>query len=149
MKRHPALHSLSHDHHRGLILAQQLKKGAPQYKGMPKTLEEKKHYTISFFGSDLKKHFSAEEEILFPFVQNKNSEVDNLINEIIDEHRKMEKLVKKIQITDELENILDELGWLLESHIRKEERNLFMLIQDILTEEELKDINNRFNKKLN
>jgi iron-sulfur cluster repair protein YtfE (RIC family) len=143
------LHSLSHDHHQGLILAQQLKKGAPQYKGMPKTLEEKKHYTISFFGSVLKKHFSAEEEILFPLVQNKNSEVDNLINEIIDEHRKMEKLVDQIQTADELENILDELGWLLESHIRKEERKLFMLIQDILTEEELNDIKNRLNKKLN
>jgi iron-sulfur cluster repair protein YtfE (RIC family) len=107
MKRHPALHSLSHDHHQGLILAQQLKKGAPQYKGMPKTLEEKKHYTILFFSSDFKKHFSAEEEILFPLVQNKNSEVDNLINEIIDEHRKMEKLVKKIQITDELEKLMN------------------------------------------
>ncbi|MEJ2194957.1 MAG: hemerythrin domain-containing protein [Ignavibacteriaceae bacterium] len=148
MKRHSALHSLSHDHHQGLILAQQLKKGAPQYKGMPKTLEEKRHYTISFFDSDLKKHFSAEEEILFFFVQNKNTEIDNLISEIIGEHRKMEKLVDKIQITDELENILDELGWLLESHISKEERKLFMLIQDILSGEELKDIKNRFNKKL-
>jgi len=32
---------------------------------------------------------------------------------------------------------LDELGYLLESHIRKEERELFTSIQKILTEEEL------------
>jgi len=32
---------------------------------------------------------------------------------------------------------LDELGNILESHIRKEERDLFMKIQEILTEDEL------------
>ncbi len=74
MKRHPALYPLSHDHHQGLILAQQLKKGAPQYKGMPSTLEEKKNYTISFYNNELKKHFYDEEKILFPLCKRKTHE---------------------------------------------------------------------------
>jgi iron-sulfur cluster repair protein YtfE (RIC family) len=138
MKRHPSLYTLSHDHHWGLILAQQLKKGAPQYKGMPSTLEDKKDYTISFYKTELVKHFQDEEKILFPAVKNKNDDLDKKIDEIISEHRKMELLIEDLEKTDQLENVLDELGWLLEKHIRKEERELFMEIEKVLTDEELK-----------
>jgi len=140
MKRNPALYTLSHDHHQGLILAQQLKKGAPQYKGMPSTLEDKKEYTLSFYKTELVKHFQDEEEILFPAVKNKNDELDRKIAEIISEHRKMESLIKDLEKTDQLQNVLDELGWLLEKHIRKEERDVFMEIENVLTEEELQVI---------
>jgi len=140
MKRNPALYTLSHDHHQGLILAQQLKKGAPQYKGMPSTLEDKKEYTLSFYKTELVKHFQDEEEILFPAVKNKNDELDRKIAEIISEHRKMESLIKDLEKTDQLENVLDEFGWLLEKHIRKEERDVFMEIENVLTEEELQVI---------
>ena len=146
MKRHPALYTLSHDHHQGLILAQQLKKGAPQYKGMPSTLDGKKEYTISFYKADLKKHFLDEEEILFPAVKNKNAVVDKLIAEVISEHRKMETLIRDLEKTDQLENVLDELGHLLEKHIRKEERELFMEIEKILSEDELKVISEKISQ---
>jgi hemerythrin-like domain-containing protein len=138
MKRHPSLYTLSHDHHQGLILAQQLKKGAPQYKGMPSTLGDKKDYTISFYKTELVQHFQDEEMILFPAAKNKNDELDRMFAEIIAEHRKMESLIKDLEKTDQLENVLDELGWLLEKHIRKEERELFMEIEKVLTDEELK-----------
>jgi len=137
MKRHPALYTLSHDHHQGLILAQQLKKGSPQYKGMPSTLEEKKVYTLAFYKSELVKHFSDEEKILFSVVKKRSVKIDKLIEDIINEHRKMESLIKEIDETLELENKLDEFGNLLERHIRKEERELFVEIENVLSEEEL------------
>ena len=137
IKRHQALKPLSHDHHRGLILAQQLKKNAPQYKGMPTTIVEKKNYTISFYNNELKKHFEDEEKILFPSVKSKNEDVDKLIVEIIFEHRKMETFIKDLEKTEQLENVLDEFGWLLEKHIRKEERELFVEIEKVLSEDEL------------
>ena len=146
MKRNPALYTLSHDHHQGLILAQQLKKGAPQYKGMPSTLEDKKEYTLSFYKTELVKHFQDEEEILFPAVKNKNDELDRKIAEIISEHRKMESLIKDLEKTDQLENVLDELGHLLEKHIRKEERELFMEIEKVLSEDELKAISEKISQ---
>jgi len=146
MKRHPALYTLSHDHHQGLILAQQLKKGAPQYKGMPETLEGKRDYTILFYNSELKKHFAEEEEILFPNVTGKGIEIGKLISEIISEHRRMENLIIEITNTDKLENTMDELGWLLEKHIRKEERQLFVEIENVLSEEELSIISEKLNK---
>ena len=137
IKRHNALQPLSRDHHQGLILAQQLKKGAPQYKGMPSTLEGKKEYTQSFYNIELGNHFKNEENILFPFVKGKNEDVDKLIVEIISEHRKMEALINDLEKTDNLESVLDELGWLLEKHIRKEERELFVEIEKVLSEDEL------------
>ena len=146
MKRHQALYTLSHDHHQGLILAQQLKKGAPQYKGMPSTLEDKKEYTLSFYKTELMKHFQDEELILFPAVKNKSAEVDKLISEIISEHRKMESLIEELDKTNNLEDVLDELGRLLEKHIRTEERELFVEIEKVLTDEELKIISNNISK---
>jgi hemerythrin-like domain-containing protein len=143
MKRHTALHTLSHDHHQGLILAQQLKKGAPQYKGMPSTLEGKKEYTLSFYKTELVKHFQDEEVILFPAVKNKSVEVEKLIAEIISEDRKMESLVSELEKTKHLEDVLDEFGQLLEKHIRKEERELFVEIERILNDEELTDISQK------
>ncbi len=144
IKRHKALISLSRDHHHGLILSQLIKKGAPQYKGMPSTIEEKKNYTISFYNTLLKNHFWQEEEILFPVVKSRDSSVDDLVNEILNEHRKMEKLISELNNTTELENKLNELGWLLEKHIRKEERELFNMIEKLLTEDELE----KFKKNL-
>jgi len=143
IKRHEALKPLSRDHHQGLILAQQLKKGAPQYKGMPSTLESKKEYAIAFYKSELVKHFADEEEILFPFVAGKNSGIDKLILEIISEHRKMEIMVKNLEDSHNLEDLLDELGNLLETHIRKEERELFVEIEKALSEDELKIISTK------
>ena len=137
IKRHKSLQPLSRDHHQGLILAQQLKKTAPTYKGMPSELEQKRDFAISFYNSDLKSHFHNEEEILFAMVKNRDDNVDRLIDDIVNEHRKLESLFLEIENSAELENKLDELGWLLEKHIRKEERNLFGEIEKILTDIEL------------
>jgi iron-sulfur cluster repair protein YtfE (RIC family) len=145
MKRHIALQPLTRDHHQGLILAQMIKKGAPQYRGMPADPEGKTEYTLSFYKTDLSKHFKEEEEILFPFVKAKDESLDLLIDEIISEHRKIETLVNSLKTKNNSEQILDELGKLLESHIRKEERNLFTEIEKILSEDELKILIAKFN----
>jgi iron-sulfur cluster repair protein YtfE (RIC family) len=137
IKRHKSLQPLSRDHHQALILSQQLKKGAPQYKGMPSTLEGKKNYALSFYNGELVQHFKDEEEILFPLGKNKSSDLDTMISDIIFEHRRMESLINEIENATNLEELLDELGQLLEKHIRKEERELFVEIENILSDDEL------------
>ncbi|MGB5287565.1 MAG: hemerythrin domain-containing protein, partial [Ignavibacteriaceae bacterium] len=84
--------------------------------------------------------FKDEEKILFPLVKSKNEDVDKMIMEIISEHRKMETLIKDLEVTNQIENVLDELGCLLEKHIRKEERELFPAIEESLTESELSEL---------
>jgi len=137
MKRHKALIPLSHDHHHGLLLAQQIKKNAPDYKGLPKELEGKIKYTLETYNSSLKNHFDDEEKILFPIVVGKDGKLDYLIDEIIIEHRLLENLIAELPKSENQINLLDEIGRILESHIRKEERVLFPKAEDILSEDEL------------
>ncbi|GBD88146.1 hypothetical protein BMS3Abin03_02081 [bacterium BMS3Abin03] len=140
IKRHKAFYILSHDHHHGLVLAQLIKKDAPVYEHLPKTIEEKVNYTIQSYRDKLIRHFNDEDEILFPKVKGKDSALDNRVDEIINEHREIESLVEELKTADKPETVLNKLGYLLESHIRKEERELFVKFQEVLTEEELSEI---------
>jgi iron-sulfur cluster repair protein YtfE (RIC family) len=142
MKRHNSLISLSHDHHHGLILAQLIKKNAPKYKNLPNTIDGKVEYTIYFYNTELVKHFRQEEEILFPPSKGKDESLDILIGEIITEHKKIRILVEALKTKNHFEEILDELGNLLESHIRKEERKLFPEIEKVIAEDEMMKISN-------
>lgn len=146
IKRHIALQPLSRDHHRGLILAQLIKKGAPEYKGLPTTPSGKKEYTISFFEKELKQHFLDEENILFTTAGGRNSETDKAIDAILTEHREIHNLVSRIGKSSDYENLLDELGKKLEVHIRKEERELFPQIEELLSEKELSELEKKFKR---
>ncbi|HCY74748.1 MAG TPA: hypothetical protein DHV28_02420 [Ignavibacteriales bacterium] len=140
MKRHKALIPLSHDHHHGLLLAQLIKKNAPDYKGLPKDLNGKIKYTIDIYNSSLKQHFDDEEKILFPVIMGKNKLLENLIYEIINEHRLLEKFIAELTSTKNQVELLDKIGKILDEHIRKEERDLFPKAQEVLTESELSEI---------
>ena len=63
MKRHTALIPLSQDHHHGLLLAQLIKKNAPEYKGLPKDLIGKMNYTNDIYNTELEHHFEDEEKL--------------------------------------------------------------------------------------
>jgi iron-sulfur cluster repair protein YtfE (RIC family) len=135
MKRHKSIIALSHDHHHGLMLAQLIKKDAPEYKGLPTDLIGKANHVKESWEKELKLHFKNEENILFPFVIGKDEELDSLIEDILEEHKLIESLVKNLDTSSDLESTLDQLGKTLESHIRKEERELFQKIQILLGEE--------------
>jgi len=139
MKRHKSLYSLSHDHHHGLILANLIKKNAPGYKNLPKTFEGKVEYLINFYETELINHFREEEEILFPAVKGRNENLDNLFKDIFDDHNQFHSLIKKIKVKADVE-LLDNFGNLLDDHIRKEERELFRLVQEVLNDDELQKL---------
>lgn len=142
MKRHPVLAGFSRDHHQALITAQYIKKGAPSFKGMPVSLSGKLDYALTFFRTHLLEHFRKEEEILFTLVRKWRPEMDALVVELIAEHRAMEALIPKIENNIDTEIFLDELGHLLESHIRKEERILFQKMQEKLSDADFLTLEN-------
>jgi len=140
MIRHKALYSLSHEHHHGLMLAQLIKADSPKYKNLPKTIKGKKSYTLRFYEEKLIPHFKKEEEILFPLSKGKTSAVDKLVDELVDQHNSIASLIKRIKASDSPGNELNELGSILEMHIRKEERELFPKVQEVLSEHKLKEL---------
>lgn len=140
MKRHEALIPLSRDHHAALILAKLIQRGAPAYKGLPTDLAGKAAYAVKMYHDELIDHFLAEEKIVLQKVKGVNEKVDTLSDEIIHEHRELRLLFELLPVTEKLEEHLDTLGYALEKHIRKEERELFPLIQESCDETLLAEI---------
>lgn len=130
MKRHEALAPLSRDHHPALILAQLLKKDAPVYKGLPQTTKDKAIYATTFFEKDLRIHFEKEEAV-FSLVKMVHPGIEKLVNELVAEHQQLSAMFHSLTDTvqQDLTATMNILGELLNSHIRKEERLLFPLIQ--------------------
>ena len=145
LKRHKALHSLSHDHHNGLVLAQLAKKNSPEYPQLPKTVVGKIEYAVSYYYDELVPHFRAEENTLIPTIKGRDKKVDEILNTIVDEHKQIKTLITLLD-EESSEDVLDEFGNLLEAHIRKEERELFPMIQELLSEEELSELERKLPK---
>jgi iron-sulfur cluster repair protein YtfE (RIC family) len=146
MKRHPALIPLSEDHHQALLLALILKKDAPKINSLPTDLIGKMNYAKKTYENELEQHFKDEEEFVFPFIMNKDSELDELINEIIDEHIILKEKIFSLNDNPKLSDQLNEIGIVLENHVRKEERILFEKTQQLLSEETLHQIKEKFDK---
>ncbi|MEO7768870.1 MAG: hemerythrin domain-containing protein, partial [Ferruginibacter sp.] len=124
---------LSRDHHGALILARLLQKDAPAFKDLPVDIKEKADYAIKIYHKDLIKHFEDEEKAL-KLVIGVNSALDGLIKTIFREHQELHAFFKAIPAHDDIPAQLDQLGQALEIHIRKEERELFPLIEQTCNE---------------
>ena len=139
MKRHESLAPLSREHHSALILAQLIKRNAPDYRGLPTTIGDKVEYALTVYNNDFKKHFTKEEAMLQE-VKSIHPAIAKLAEEIIAEHTLLTGLFLSLKNTWDQEAVLNELGNELDAHIRKEERVLFPLIQEYCTEEMLQKI---------
>ena len=134
MKKHPALTPLSREHHGALILARLLQKDAPVYKGLPTDIQGKAEYAFKFYQEELVKHFEDEERVL-KLVTGVESNLDLMIETIYREHQELHKLFQSIDNHPDLTSHLDQIGKTLETHVRKEERELFPLIQETCNED--------------
>jgi mannose-6-phosphate isomerase-like protein (cupin superfamily) len=73
-------------------------------------------------------HFRAEEETLFPLVASLD-EARPLVVEALLDHQRLHALVAKLQCAPGVRPAMREIGELLEAHVRREERELFPLIE--------------------
>jgi hemerythrin-like domain-containing protein len=131
MRRHPSLLSLSHDHHHGLALALRCRKQAlGQLKPTgTQGLRERSQELKIFFVRSLAPHFTAEEDVLFPFVRSAIPEAAPLIEELLAEHERLRGWLGRLEEEKHPAKILFEAADLLERHIRREERELFPLFE--------------------
>ncbi len=139
MKRHESLAPLSRQHQAALLLAQMLKKNAPAYKGLPTDTEGKILYAAEFYSSHLITHFTDEEKV-FEKLKGLSILLDTAIKEIIADHVLLRKLFEGISNQQDPITYNDTLGHSLEKHIRKEERELFPIIEQLADETTLASI---------
>ena len=132
IKRHQALVALSRDHHFGLLLVWKIKQGLAKHVA----LQRISSYVTYFFEHDLRAHFEEEETLLFPKLP-----ADNPLRQRAEqEHRKIYELVKKLQDDEPNKKLLEQFSDTLKEHIRFEERELFTLVQQSLTDAELESL---------
>jgi len=148
--RDASLIPLSHDHHHGLALALRCRKQAlGQIRPMGiQGLKERAGELEEFFSRNLKPHFQAEEEILFPFMRSRIPQSEALIEDLLKDHAALREGLARLDGADGLGRLLFELGDLLERHIRREERELFPLFEKYATPGEAERVGKEIEKIL-
>jgi iron-sulfur cluster repair protein YtfE (RIC family) len=129
--RHPSLIPLSQDHHHALALALRCRKQAlGQIKPMgPNGVRERATDLLDFYASKLVPHFHAEEEVLFPLLRSLVPESRPLIDQLMHDHEQIRSAMGILEGGSGLGKVIFDLGDLLESHVRREERELFPLFE--------------------
>lgn len=133
-KRHPSLVTLSHDHHHGLALALRLRQGdsALLTDGWVHDRHEQARRVADFYQTELRRHFLAEEQVLFPAMRRYVPAASELIDRLVLQHRQLEEIIDGVTgpSVRDLSSLLVRLGEVLEQHIRSEERELFPMYED-------------------
>jgi hemerythrin-like domain-containing protein len=126
MFRHEALRPLSRQHHNGLALVVLAGRGLD--KRGDRAVADWCARAVERFDGELANHFKAEEAVLFPAIREALGEVA-LVGELIGEHREMERLAGELRRNASRET-LEGFLQLLRGHIRREENELFEMIQE-------------------
>jgi hemerythrin-like domain-containing protein len=150
MKRTPELRTLSEDHHHGLVHARRLRRAA---EGDETTsAESTARDFLDFWQKDTALHFRKEEEVLLPVMARYGGDLSREpLVEMIEDHARIRGLV--MQLSDEAiggnvrRETLHEIGERLEAHIRLEERVVFPLIEESLSEAALTELAARLEVK--
>lgn len=139
LKRHETLKPLSRHHRIALHLALKLSRAGTDKSLL--TVNEIKQELLEFWETGGQRHFREEEEILLTtFAQHANidrPEIQEMLIEHVQIRALIDTIVKTELIDDGLIAIMHELGTIFETHIRKEERIIFPMIEKALPEEVL------------
>lgn len=131
LKRHEALVTFSREHHHCLLLSWKIRKGLSSEV----SLEIIKEYADWFYENYLNPLFKDEEKYIFPILGEEHKQ----IKKVLSEHRRLKRLFSD---KDDIEKALHNIEEELDRNIRFKERELFQLIQEAATEEQLENIKN-------
>src|SRR5438876_11823783 len=140
MKRHPALIPLSRDHHAGLVQALRLRRAAADGDASAR-LAAASNFG-EFFRNEERVHLRDEEEELFPLLLRHVTSQPAPLGEARVQHVQLQGFARKLDIAVAASIVdretLNAVGELLDAHIRLEERRLFPLIEELVSEGELR-----------
>ncbi len=149
MKRIAALQPLSREHHQSLLLAQKAIKTAASNDSQ--AIAQLCQAIVHDYEDTWQVHFKIEEDSIFTLIAQKQlgdnaSQEDNerlmmcknLCEQLQQEHAKMNAYYQQMKTGDKsIGVILAAFGHLLKQHTRTEERQLFVLLDEVLSTEEL------------
>ncbi|HSD11026.1 MAG TPA: hemerythrin domain-containing protein [Candidatus Binatia bacterium] len=141
MKRHPALIPLSHDHHAELVQARRLRLASGSDVAEARVAAAKQ-YVAAFF-TETASHFRVEEEQLFPLLV-RHAGSSPLLERVLIEHDELRGLASALREEAATGDVIGEtmvrLADLLDANVRREERELFPLIEQTVPDAELRTL---------
>ena len=133
MLRDKSLIPLSHQHQRALALCVRIDRAQP----IPdRDLDAWQAEIEQHFRQEIRVHFSAEEQVLFPAARH-FGELSPLVDELIDDHAVLRESFSRAETRSITSEGLPAFAQQLSAHIRKEERQLFERMQQLMNPEEL------------
>lgn len=134
MKRHPSLADLARDHHHALVLAQQLKRDAPERltAALPEDDEALAAFVRERFASELDPHFEIEERVWLPRCDAEGGDLAAQAATVREHHAALRAAVAELGSASDLRDRLDAFARLLEEHVRFEDRTWFPAIERVL-----------------
>lgn len=133
MLRNKSLIPLSHQHQRALALCVRIDRAQPI---RATDLESWQAEIEQLFEQEIEIHLAAEEQVLFPKAS-RFAELIPLVDELIADHASLRKSFGKAKAQAMSTESLPIFAGQLSAHIRKEERQLFEGLQQLMSEEDL------------
>jgi len=144
MLRDKNLIPLSHQHQRALALCVRIDRAQP----IPEKDTQSWQAEIEeHFEHEIKIHFAAEEAEVFPAAR-RFSELASLVEELLADHVWLRERFSQAQARRISAENLPVFANALAAHIRKEERQLFERLQELMTAGELDDLGKRLQTAL-
>jgi hemerythrin-like domain-containing protein len=133
MLRDKNLIPLSHQHQHALALCVRIDRASPIRDS---DVDAWQAEIAQQFQGEIKFHFAAEEQVLFPAAR-KFGELNPLVDELLKDHAALREYFSKAEARQMRTNDLTSFARQMSAHIRKEERQLFERLQELLTQEDL------------
>jgi len=144
MLRDKSLIPLSHQHQRALALCVRIDRAQP----ISETHLEAWQVEIEqLFEQEIKIHFAAEEDVIFP-VARQFAELVPLVEELMADHGLLRESFAQVESRLMSAQSLVAFAQQLSSHIRKEERHLFERLQRLMKAAELEKLGAQLNTSL-
>jgi hemerythrin-like domain-containing protein len=144
MLRDKSLIPLSHQHQRALALCVRIDRAQPIPGG---DIQEWQAEIGQHFEQEIKIHFTVEEDVLFPAAR-QFRELTSLVDELIADHDLLRESFLQAQAGTMSGGSLVVFAQQLSGHIRKEERQLFERMQQLMNAEELAALGTRLEAAL-
>jgi len=139
VKRHPALVPLSHDHHAELVQARRLRLASGSDVAEARVAAATQ-YVAAFF-TETVSHFRVEERQLFPLLVRSGGS-SPLLERVLAEHQELRGLASALREEAAIGNVggetMVQLADLLDANVRREERELFPLIEQTVSDGDLR-----------
>jgi hemerythrin-like domain-containing protein len=136
MLRDKSLIPLSHQHQKALALCVRIDRAQP----IPAAdLQAWQSEIAQHFEREIKIHFSAEEQVLFPAAK-QFPELIPLVEDLTADHSALRELFSQAQARRMSAENLPAFAQQLSAHIRKEERQLFERLQQLMNRKQLADL---------